>query len=257
MVILFDYFISIVIFCHFYLNLDFGKYRPRREISLPKPNLKKVDCQTVNEPPKELSRLKSNHIVRSEFDFNETTSFGTNDYIECYEYKQFGSDLLNVHYNRSVIKMVRNDVDKRKLRNDNFVTQYKVGARFFSEELLMGRVSLAKTPDAARITLNLFGSEYPDINLCDVQDKGFSQSGSIPLYMDNIWFISNINLKAQYKVDFRINIPDLNCNGLYDNNEILNRAISENLKLLQATSLEFGTVAEASFLVRTKKNIPI
>lgn len=230
--------------------LDIGKYRLRREISLPKPNLKLVDCQTVNEPPKELSKLKSNNIVRSEFDSEETVPADNGDYVECYEYKQFGSDLLNVHYNRSVIKMVRKNQEKRRLRNDNFVTQYKVGARFFSEHLLMGRVSLAKSPDAARITLNLFGSEYPDINLCDVQDKGFSQSGSIPLYMDNIWFISNINLKAQYKLDFRINIPDLNCNGLYDNNEILNRAINENLKLLQVTSLEFGTVAEASFLVK-------
>ncbi|OTF70975.1 hypothetical protein BLA29_011158, partial [Euroglyphus maynei] len=168
--------------------------------------------------------------------------------LECYEHKRFGSDFISTHFNRSIItRMVnRNDLDRKM---EEFETKYTITARMFDIDLVAGQINLSKQPNNSRLTLNLFGSTYENLNLCEIRDKDYSQSGIIPLIVNSIWFKTNIGLKIHYKLNLKLDIPFLNCEGSPSNDEILTRAMNNELQLKQNSIMEFSAIAEANFLV--------
>ena len=193
---------------------------------------------------------------------------------ECYEYKEFGSDWLKAFFNRTIL--TGSDKDRMPYA-ENFYTQYQLGARMLGENLFMGQIDISKHNDASKLRINLFGSEYVDLNLCDIRDKIFSQANKIPLFTENIWFMTNVAINLKYDLQFRVQVPNAVCeqkNGnekekeqqILSNNSnnninsnsnsnsvILSQIISDQFNLNQNSKIEIGGLFEASFLVGAKK----
>lgn len=172
---------------------------------------------------------------------------GSNVYDECFEYKQFGTDLFNVYFNKSIIA----NHDKRRLADD-FVSKYKVGGLILGERIYLGEIALSKNLTKSTLNINIFGSEHLDLDLCDVKDKVFVEYNSIPLYNGNIWFMTDVGFKIRYKLAFQFKVPQLICTKQNNSNaysHLFSKLSADHLLIDQNTTVELGAVFDASFLV--------
>src|SRR5699024_6359383 len=135
-------------------------------------------------------------------------SDSSNGLKECYEYKEFGSGWLKAYFNRSILTGAR-----RGKSLENFETKYRLGAQMLGENMFMGQIDISKNNDASKLRINLFGSEYIDLNLCEIRDKVFSQAQTIPLFAENIWFMTNVGINIQYDLQFKVEVPGAVCDG--------------------------------------------
>lgn len=206
-----------------------------------------VVCKVVPNARGQIEREDSN-VIKDDSHSNE------NELKECYEYKEFGSGWLKAFFNRSILT----SSDKNKPL-DNFQTQYKLGAQMLGENMFMGQIDISKHHDVSKLRINLFGSEYIDLNLCDIRDKVFSQANKIPLFAENIWFMTNVGINIKYDLQLRVQVPSAVCdsnesekeatNKGNNNSVILSRMISDQFNLHQNSKIELGGVFDASFLV--------
>lgn len=192
--------------------------------------------RTANDQREDLNVIKD-HLERE------------NQLKECYEYKEFGSGWLKAFYNRSILTGAR-----RGKSLDNFSTKYRLGAQMMGENLFMGQIDISRNNDASKLRINLFGSEYLDLNLCDIRDKVFQQANQIPLFAENIWFMTNVAINIKYDLQFKLQVPSIVCeNGTakeaVNNNVILSRMIQDEFNLNQNTKIDLGGAFEASFLI--------
>ncbi|KAI2805399.1 hypothetical protein BLOT_004395 [Blomia tropicalis] len=176
------------------------------------------------------------------------------DLKECFEYKEFGSGWLKAYFNRSLL------TGKREGKSiDSFQTKYRVGAQILGEDVFLGQVIVSKTNDLSKLRINLFGSEYIDLNLCEIRDKVFSQANMIPLLSESIWFLTRVGIKIKYDLQFKVQVPNMACpdnstvspssSSLDYNNEILSRMITDQLNMIQNTKIEFGGIFDASIMI--------
>ncbi|KAH9422397.1 hypothetical protein DERP_003073 [Dermatophagoides pteronyssinus] len=148
----------------------------------------------------------------------------------------------------------KRDNNDQTTKIEEFETRYKIAASLFGIDLIDGQINLSKkSNNDSWLILNLFGSTYENLNLCEIRNKDYSQSGIIPLFVEDIWFKTNIAIKIHYKLNLKLDIPFLNCNNQPKNNEILKRVINDELELKQNAMMEFAVVAEANFLIVNAK----
>ncbi|KAF7487699.1 hypothetical protein SSS_01976 [Sarcoptes scabiei] len=266
-----------------FANFEINHSRVKREEREHEQKTDRVVCQKVRKPFRSKTRVlidgvddldndyvddnlssEENQIFSYRLDQNDS-NFITNegsknrdddedqdDYQECYEYKTFGSGILNAYFNRTILTQTKRSSETGKERIENFRTTYRLGAKLLNINMALGRISLEKYQNNARLRMNLFRKNYANLNLCEIQDRPFTQTATIPVYIENIWFITNVAVKLQYKLNLKIDLPGLECKGKSDsrdNSEILDRIINERLEINQLTRLEYGVLVEASFLI--------
>lgn len=147
------------------------EYRAKREASSDSQVGTNVVCKVV---PHSLGEREDSNVIKDHSDADQLK--------ECFEYKEFGSGWLKAFFNRSLLTG-----SNRGKPLDNFETKYKLGAQMWGETMFMGQIDISKSSDSSKLRINLFGSEYIDLNLCDIRDKVFSQANQIPLFAENIW----------------------------------------------------------------------
>lgn len=229
-------------------NLTASLYRRKRDASTENAGVidRNVVCNFVSQKGDQFSNGQSEredlNVIK---DHTETAN---NQLKECYEYKEFGSGWLKTFYNRSILTGTR-----RGKSLENFSTKYRLGAQMMGENLFMGQIDIARNNDASRLRINLFGSEYLDLNLCDIRDKVFQQANKIPIFAENIWFMTNVAINIKYDLQFKIQVPSIVCSTENktekDNSAILSRMIQDEVNLNQNTKIELGGTFDASFLV--------
>ena len=165
---------------------------------------------------------------------------------ECYEYKEFGSGWLKAFFNRSILTNARQGKSL-----ENFETKYRLGAQMLGENIFMGQIDVSKNNDASKLRINLFGSDYIDLNLCEIRDKDFSQANKIPLFSENIWFMTNVAINIKYDLTFKVQVPSAVCDSDKgaNNTLILSRMMSDQFNLNHNAKIKLGGSFDASFLV--------
>lgn len=211
-----------------------GGPRDKRSAEKEEDKNENVVCKTF------VKKKKSNTVETNEISSEAAES---NLYDECYEYKQFGSGLFKAYFNKTVIA----SHDKSKV-GENFVSKYRVGALLLGEDIFLGEVELKKNTDKTKFNINLFGSEYVDLNLCEIKDKNFSHISSVPLISENIWFMTNVGIQVMYKLAIKTDIPSLACEAPKES-RMAERILSDQLAIDQITEAEFGATFDASFMV--------
>lgn len=185
-------------------------------------------------------------------------------YRECFEYKEFGSGLIKVAFNKSILSLVNDGDDglsrqgrSSRIAQDTFEVKYRAHADVLGQQVALGHVEIGRNQNKSRLNINLFGSEYVDLNLCDVRNRDFFHANLVPLFKENIWFMTDVGIKIRYHLLFHFDVPESLCKdklndakrSAEENTEILANLAENQMQLSQNTKIELGGIFDASFLV--------